>query len=534
MWYSELINKKKNLKKPTFSLCCGFENLLTENTEISKYFRDNIRALNMFFSLISLGGKVDNSVQKAKRTNILKPDVGDSAKFSQLYIADTKNEMLNTVNPYVSKFQMARDIVNMDPDYTFHMRIVGSREKDGRTYDTLTASEVASLISEDFNFDMEKKDIVLQEKHTKRLKKDNLLFAYRKGKTSAIGSFIPDDCFNLEDAGGSNMHEQGHHFILPATFVGGPCYMKNLYLDAMAICKHFGFSDLFITFTCNPKWHENIRYLEKCNLKAEDRPDKICRILNMKLDSLMGDLTDKELLGKFSAIDHIDNIISAEIPDSILDPELYRVVKNMMILGPCGVVNMNSPCMENSKYSKLYSKVFVEQTSMNKEGFLVYRRREDSRYVSASGGAWRTFKYPIHFRSTAVEKFCFHLPGKQIIVLSFDDIKTYNGVPYPSYKETCFARGLLQDDQEYIDDIIMTSFTNSSPFMRQYHLENVEYIRRKQLKRLELCLNEKERKQFALHEIEKILKSNETSLERWEHMTKPSKDINGSSNVLII
>ncbi|CAN6907960.1 unnamed protein product [Brassica oleracea] len=94
------------------------------------------------------------------------------------------------------------------------------------------------------------------------------------------------------------MHDQGSRFILPASFTGGPRYMKNMYLDAMTICKHFGFPDLFITFTCNPKWPEITKYLEPRKLTADDRPEIICRLFKCKLDSLMMDLTDKQLLGK--------------------------------------------------------------------------------------------------------------------------------------------------------------------------------------------------------------------------------------------
>ncbi|CAN7062689.1 unnamed protein product [Brassica oleracea var. botrytis] len=342
----------------------------------------------------------------------LRPPEGMTAKFGQLYITDTENEMknranclskssmsvkvkkadtlkeeiievlmkmLNEVNPYVKQFRSARERFDTNPEDAFHMRIISDRLTDGRTYNAPMASKVAALIPGDFNLDTDKRDIVLQQ-HSEKLMRINeihasylalqypLLFTYgedgfrlgiKKGVTEATKkqkkatismrqffafrlherknesghllharrlfqqilvdayttiesnrlrylklnqSSLRSDSFDSikesENAGRTNMNEQGTEFVLPASFTGGPRYMKNNYLDAMTICKHFGFPDLFITFTCNPKWPELTRFLKTRNLKPEDRPEVICRIFKMKLELLMDDLTKKHILGK--------------------------------------------------------------------------------------------------------------------------------------------------------------------------------------------------------------------------------------------
>jgi len=48
----------------------------------------------------------------------------------------------------------------------------------------------------------------------------------------------------------------GRIAILPSTFQGSPRSHLQNYQDAMAIIPKFGRPDLFLTFTCNPKWRK--------------------------------------------------------------------------------------------------------------------------------------------------------------------------------------------------------------------------------------------------------------------------------------
>jgi len=49
----------------------------------------------------------------------------------------------------------------------------------------------------------------------------------------------------------------------------------------------------------------------------------------------------------------------------------------------------------------------------------------------------------------------------------FEELWTVNGVLYKEWKDACEALGLLDNDQEYIDDLKRTSFWSSGWYLRQ-------------------------------------------------------------------
>ena len=78
--------------------------------------------------------------------------------------------------------------------------------------------------------------------------------------------------------------------------------MIQNYQDAMAICRHYGNPDIFLTFTCNPKSSEIKRSLNIIpGQKSEDRPDIISRIFKIKLNHLLTTIKSGEIFGTIIA-----------------------------------------------------------------------------------------------------------------------------------------------------------------------------------------------------------------------------------------
>nr|XP_047137563.1 uncharacterized protein LOC101241181 [Hydra vulgaris] len=177
----------------------------------------------------------------------------------------------------------------------------------------------------------------------------------------------------------------GRVVILPSSYVGSPRALKENFEDAMAIIKRYGKPDLFITFTCNPKWKEITENLNP-GKSPSDRPDLVCRVFKMKLKCFLDDIFKHGVLGKvISHVQKQQSLISAEIPDQTVDPELFEIIKTCMIHGPCGILNPNSSCMKDGICTKKFPKEFNPHTVATFNGYPHYRHLDNGRVVVIKG-----------------------------------------------------------------------------------------------------------------------------------------------------
>lgn len=80
----------------------------------------------------------------------------------------------------------------------------------------------------------------------------------------------------------------------------------------------------------------------------------------------------------------IDSIICAEIPDLHTDTLAFEVVSQLMMHGPCGEANLKCSCMVNGTCMKHYPRTFCNNTTMDPNGYALYRRRDAGRTVEVN------------------------------------------------------------------------------------------------------------------------------------------------------
>ncbi|XP_021985085.1 uncharacterized protein LOC110880993 [Helianthus annuus] len=183
----------------------------------------------------------------------------------------------------------------------------------------------------------------------------------------------------------------------------------------------------------------------------------------------------------------------------------------------------------------------------------------DCRYLSACEASWSIFAFDVHYRYPSVIRLPFHLLDKQNVVYgpdddldsvlqkpsissmmflgwmekneqdplartltyvefltkfvvgpkSFEEIRTVNGQVFPTFRDACYARGLLDDDKEYIEAIKEAYYTG-------------------------LSLPKEQIRNLTLLKIERYLLRNNSSLSRFPSMPQPdSESIYSADNRLI-
>ncbi|XP_065172445.1 uncharacterized protein [Atheta coriaria] len=85
--------------------------------------------------------------------------------------------------------------------------------------------------------------------------------------------------------------------------------------------------------------------------------------------------THSDLVGGEIRPNEVDAVISAEIPNIQVDPELHDIVTKNMIYGPCVTLNPNSLCMVDGKCLKRYPRTLISETITGNDGYPLYRRR---------------------------------------------------------------------------------------------------------------------------------------------------------------
>ena len=218
---------------------------------------------------------------------------------------------------------------------------------------------------------------------------------------------------NMADPDNLDLNDIGQRVFLPSSYIGGPRNMGQCYQDAMAVARHFGKPDLFVTMTTNPNWSEITDELPEGQM-AYDRPDIVARVFQLKKKHLIDLICKEGVFGKTVAhiytiefqkrgLPHvhiliflkephklltpeaIDSSISARWPDPVTEPALFQTVKNCMVHGPCGAANPKAACMVNKKCSKGFPKAFCEATTMDGNGYPLYRRPDDGRAYDVNG-----------------------------------------------------------------------------------------------------------------------------------------------------
>ncbi|XP_074374065.1 uncharacterized protein LOC141714445 [Apium graveolens] len=472
MWNEERNNKSCPRKEPTFSMCCHNGQIhfpkerpppeplasLLLGGEKSRHFKQYIRVYNCMFQFTSIGGKIDNSINR----DIVEELLG---------ILDKNNELIKA-------FRMAQNRFENEELDEFKLVLISSQSSSDRPNHITPSDEVAAFIVSDDTDTGGFRDTVVNSKQEglKRIYETDPNFMQLQ--------------YPLLFPWGT----EGYHKRIPL-ISNKYSEIENLddeYLDLdstqrrhVSLREYYCYKIMIRTSEEWPEIQEMLKLLP--NVDHVDAPNIVSRVFKLKLDQLLDLIKKKKYFGKCIGVMHViefqkrglphvhmliwmspesrpnsikkvDQLVSAEIPYKNSDPIAYEAVKNYMMHGPCGLmvipiltivvflfiggvtlvesstkkgstltINISRSLKYLFKYclkghdtatmllKKKSNKSGSEQTARSVKNLDEVKNFLDGRYVCASEASWRIFGFDIHHRSPSVECLPIDLPGQKYL-----------------------------------------------------------------------------------------------------------------------
>ncbi|KAK9724002.1 hypothetical protein RND81_05G040500 [Saponaria officinalis] len=441
VWNEESVGGVSENGLPQFSICCqkgkvrlpllqdppNYLKGLLDPTggRRSTKFRRLIRSYNMIYAFTSMGGKVDNTVNNGSAPYCFRlggqnhhnigsflPPEGKQPRFLQLYFYDTemevaqrissldstgKNEldpeiveglskMLYEHNVLAKVCKMARERLDPASLQPVQIRLIGKRGKDGRQYNLPSTDELAALIVGGGEVGNSSRDIIIHER-SRGVRKISEL------RPSFMAMQYPLMFPYGEDGYRPNIRHNDAETTTrkKKTYVTMREYYAFRFQERRKddeIIDGISVPDLFLTFTCNPKWDEITQFLaSNPGQRPEDRPDIVARVFKIKLNELIHDITKNAFFGKVLAVIYTIEFQKRGLPHAHICVFLHPADKHTDGAAIDKIIkhNYKSPCMVDGKCSKYYPRKFTDETSVSEDDYPKYRRRNNGRTGEKNG-----------------------------------------------------------------------------------------------------------------------------------------------------
>ncbi|XP_065671768.1 uncharacterized protein LOC136089645 [Hydra vulgaris] len=204
----------------------------------------------------------------------------------------------------------------------------------------------------------------------------------------------------------------------------------------MAIIKKYGKPDLFITFTCNPKWRELTGNFYP-GQNANDRSDLVTRLFKLKLNNLYNDIFKHGVLDKVvtqvQVIEYQNRAVHNGYPryrgrydGLVIDIKVNNVDDRWVIpynpwLSKKYQAHINvEACMSVKAVKYLYKCIYKGHDCANVLINEQFNHNEVNTflgccYVSAPEALWRIFEHPINHMSNTIIRLKVNLPENQTV-----------------------------------------------------------------------------------------------------------------------